>query len=300
MSDAIAVVTGANAGLGYHTSLKLAQRGYTVVMACRSAERAQKARDELLAQCPQGRFEVLPLDLSEPASVSEFFPAFREQFGSLDLLVNNAGIVGVPLTRNSAGHELHLATNYLGQFALTGMLLPLFPQDHPTRIVSVSSLAHRLGKVPLDDIDWHGGEYKPMAAYARSKLAMQSFIQELARRLEASGSNTISVSAHPGFAATEIANKTGMTKPKGPVRKWFQDRMQSRVPTPDEASEPTMLAALGDDVKNGEYFGPGGFLEISGKPARAKINKRALDVDFGKQLWTLTEEMTGVQFLSDI
>ncbi len=299
MQYRIAVVTGANAGLGYQTSLKLARRGMTVVMACRSAERAEKARAELLAELPKAELAVLPLDLSSLESVAGFCEAFKQQFGTLDLLVNNAGIVGVPMTRNAEGHELHLATNYLGPFALTGKLLPMMREGVPTRVVNVGSLAHRIGKLPLDDLDWHGDtKYKPMAAYARSKLATQSFNQELGRRLAASGSLTISAGAHPGFAATEIANKTGYTKPKGPIRQWFQDRMQSRVPTAEQASEPTMLAACGESVQNGDYYGPSGFLEISGPPGRAKINKLALDVPTGKALWTLSEEMTGVYFLS--
>ncbi len=298
----LAVVTGANAGLGYHTTLKLARKGYAVVMGCRSMERAEAARQELLAAVPEALLEIIPLDLSDPDSVPAFVEAFRERHSGLDLLVNNAGIVGVPLTRNSAGFELHLATNYLGPFALTGLMLPLFDARQPGRIVNVSSLAHRMGKLPLDDLNWEGAkpEYDPMKAYARSKIATQSFNQELARRLAASGSQVISVGAHPGFAATEITRKTGYGEPTSAFKKWFQGKMEKLVPTPDQASEPTMLAACGESVKNGDYYGPGGFMEIGGAPAPAKMNKLARDVETGKRLWSLTEEMTGVRFLSEL
>lgn len=299
----LAVVTGANAGLGYETTLKLARQGWAVVMGCRSMERAEAARQKLLAEVPDASLEILPLDLSDPESVPVFAESFREAHPRLDLLVNNAGIVGVPLTRNSAGYELHLATNYLGPFALTGLLLPSFEPGRAARIVNVGSLAHRIGKLPLDDLNWEGEkpEYDPMKAYARSKLAWQSFTQELARRLDASGTGTIAVGAHPGFAATEITAKTGYgnSTSENPLRKWFKGKMESRVPSPEQASEPIMLAALGEAVRNGDYYGPGGFLEISGKPAPAKIKKLARDLETGKRLWTLTEEMTGVRFLPD-
>ncbi|MFV8816746.1 SDR family NAD(P)-dependent oxidoreductase [Haliea sp. E17] len=298
----IAVVTGANAGLGYHTTLKLARKGYTVVMGCRSLERAEAAREQLLAEVPGAVLDIIPLDLSDPASITAFVETFGQRYTHLDLLVNNAGIVGVPLTFNSADHELHFATNYLGPFALTGLLLPFFDAAKPGRIVNVGSLAHRLGKLPLDDLNWKGEkpEYDPMKAYARSKIATQSFNQELARRLAASGSKVISVGAHPGFAATEITRKTGYGTPTSGFKKWFQGKMERLVPTPDQASEPTMLAACGDAVANGDYYGPGGFLEIGGKPAPAKVNKLAKDLETGKRLWALTEDMTGVRFLSDL
>ncbi len=295
----IAIVTGANAGLGYQTTLKLARAGYTVVMACRSLDKAEAARAEIESQVPGARLDLLPLDLSQLASVRAFVEAFAERYGRLDLLVNNAGIVGVPLTYNDDGYELHLATNYLGPFALTGLLLPFFDAGQPGRIVNVGSLAHRLGKLPLEDINWKGEvpAYDPMKAYARSKLASQSYNQELARRLAASGSKVIAVGAHPGFAATEITRKTGYKEPSNAFSKWFQGRMEGIVPKPEQASEPTMLAALGESVANGDYYGPGGFMEIGGKPAKAKINKKALDADLAQRLWALSEELTGVRYL---
>jgi NAD(P)-dependent dehydrogenase (short-subunit alcohol dehydrogenase family) len=298
VEDSIAVVTGANAGLGNSITLELARRGFVVVMGCRSMEKATTARQQLLAEAPEAKLDIIPLDLSEPDSVAAFSDAFASRFGRLNLLINNAGIVGVPFTRNNAGFELHLATNYLGPFALTGQLLACFEEDRPGRIVNVGSLAHRLGKLPLDDINWQGGDYTPTAAYGRSKLALQCFTQELARRLAAKDSKVIAVGAHPGFAATEIGNKSGYSTPKGPLRRWFQARMKNVVPGPEVACEAILLAAMGEHVQNGDYYGPGGFLEIKGAPAPATVKKLAKDGETGRRLWGLSEEMTGVQFLS--
>ena len=189
MTERVAVITGANTGIGYHTAAQLARRGYTVVMACRSRERADEARARLLAEVPGTQALVIRLDLAEPGSIQAFRREFDDRLGVLDLLINNAGIVGVPLTRNSVGHELQLATNYLGPFALTAALLPSFRPDTPTRIVNVGSLAHRVAALRLDDFNWERRRYEPFRAYARSKLAMLAFTLELSRRLRRRGSD---------------------------------------------------------------------------------------------------------------
>lgn len=301
MQERIAVVTGANAGLGYQTTRALAQKGYRVVMACRNETKAAKAREELLAEAPAAAIEVLRLDQSEPDSIRGFVDGFARRHGQLDLLVNNAGIVGLPLSRNSVGHELQMATNYLGVFALTGLLLPLFRGDAPGRIVNVGSLAHRQGKMDLDDLNWETGEYKPMGAYGRSKLAVMAWTLELDARLRAAGSPVMALSAHPGFAATEIGtnNPNPMINPQNPVGKWFQNQVRRFIPTAEEAARPTLHAACSETVHGGEYYGPGGFMEIGGAPAPAKINPKAKDAAMRERLWSLSEELTGVRYLSD-
>jgi NAD(P)-dependent dehydrogenase (short-subunit alcohol dehydrogenase family) len=299
VSNAVAVITGANAGLGHQTALELARAGTTVVMACRSIERARQAQSDLLARVPAAETTILPLEVSEPESIREFGRRFAEQCGRLDILINNAGVVAVPLSRNSAGHELHLATNYLGAFALTGTLLPLFRKDAGARIVNVGSLAHRLGKLDLEDLNWEKTPYNEWKAYARSKVAMLSFTMELDRRLRRSGSKLMALAAHPGFAATEVSKNSAALTPGNAFSKWVIEKIAVRVPTPAEASGPITHAACDAGVSGGDYYGPSGFLEIRGTPGRARVNPVARDADVGRRLWALSESMTGVHYLSD-
>ena len=299
-SNKVAVVTGANAGLGFQTAIKLARLGMTVVMACRSMDKAKKAQSELLAEVPDANAIVLPLDVSEPNSIREFVRLFAEQVGRLDLLVNNAGIVGIPLARNSVGQEMQLATNYLGTFALTGLLLPYFREGSPGRIVNVGSLANRFGKLNLDDMNWEKTPYNEWQGYARSKVATLSFTTELNRRLRASGSHIIALGAHPGFAATDILRHTEAAKKKSAFSKWKEKQQRKLIPTPAKASESIVHAAVAEDVQGGDYYGPRGFFEIAGKTGKARVNPIAKNPDIGKRLWTLSEAMTGVKFLSEL
>jgi NAD(P)-dependent dehydrogenase (short-subunit alcohol dehydrogenase family) len=294
----IAVVTGANAGLGFEIARGLAARGMTVVMACRDLKKAEAARDRLLAEQPQASLGVRRLDVSDLESVREFGRGFSGESGGLQLLVNNAGIVDIPLARNRAGHELQLATNYLGPFALIGTLLPHFASGQAARIVNVNSNAHRGGELRLDDFNWERGRYRGMAAYARSKLALMTFTLELDRRLRASGSPIIALSAHPGWAATGIADHKPMANPSNPVGKWLIGQVKKIVPTAAQAARPSLHAACADGVRGGEYYGPGGFGEIAGETAPARINPKACEVESAGRLWRLSEDMTGVRYLS--
>ncbi len=297
-SNKVAVVTGANAGLGYQVALQLARSGVTVVMACRSMERASQAQSQLLAELPDASTQVMCLDLSEPESIRSFVGQFSERVGHLDLLINNAGIVGIPMTRNSIGHELQLETNYLGPFALTGLLLPFFRNSVPGRVVNVGSLAHRFAKFDLDDINWEAGGYGPMRAYARSKLALMSFTIELNRRLGDAGNAVVALGAHPGFASTEIGKGDTVIGPRTPLGRWFNGKMEPRVPTAAQAARPIVFAACDDTVRGGEYYGPGGWLEISGEPGNARVNALARDSELAKSLWTLSESLTGISYLT--
>lgn len=295
MVKKIAVVTGANAGLGFEISKALLQQEYHVVMACRNAVKASAAHSRLLELVPGAEASVLPLDISVLGSVEKFATLFVNQFGELDLLINNAGIVAIPLTRNAAGHELLIATNYLGNFALVGRMLPLFNAVRPCRIVNVGSLAHRFGKLPLDDMNWHKDKYAPMKGYARSKVALLTFTLELNRRLV--GTNIVALAAHPGFAATEITANSPSMQPKGALSRWFQNRVEPLIPKPADAARSIVHAALAEDVRGGDYFGPGGLLEIAGNPAKAKLNPKTKNTGNAKRLWALSEELTGVRYL---
>ena len=298
-NDRVAVVTGANAGLGFRTALELARTGATVVLACRSDDRARRAEDELRALACDARTVRIPLDVSEPDSIRAFARALGERFAHVDVLVNNAGIVAAPLSRNSAGHEMHLATNYLGAFALTGELLPLFRDERDARVVNVGSLGHRLSRLDLDDPSWEHTKYNPWKAYFRSKVAILTFTMEHARRLERSGRRVTALAAHPGFAATEVARNSGSLAPKGAIGRWLNGRIEPFIPTPADASRPIVHAALAADVRGGDYYGPSGLLEIGGPPGRARLNPVVHDAATGRRLWTVSETMTGVRYLSD-
>jgi NAD(P)-dependent dehydrogenase (short-subunit alcohol dehydrogenase family) len=195
---------------------------------------------------------------------------------------------------------MQLATNYLGPFALTGTLLPLFRKDVPARIVNVGSLANRFGKLDLADLNWEKTPYNEWKAYSRSKLAILSFTMELDRRLRQSGSNVIALGAHPGFAATEISKNSAALTPRNPISKWIHGKVGALIPLPAAASRPIVHAALDESVKGGDYYGPSGFFEIHGRTGRARVNPMARDVDVGRRLWTLSESMTGIHYLSDL
>jgi NAD(P)-dependent dehydrogenase (short-subunit alcohol dehydrogenase family) len=296
----VVVITGANAGLGFETALELARGGDRVVMACRNPERAQTAQRDLLARAPTATTTVLPLDVSEPESIRDFVRELSDRCGQLDVLIHNAGIVAVPLSRNSVGHEMQLATNYLGAFALTGLLLPLFRADARARVVNVGSHANRYGRLPLDDPNWERTPYHEFKAYARAKVALLSFTLELERRLRKSGSHVIAVGAHPGIAATDIRRHS----PKLQATSFFGRCVETVgtwiTPSAADACRPIVHAARDEGVRGGDYWGPGGFLEIRGAPGRARVNDVARDTALARRLWSLSESLTGIRYLSDL
>ena len=297
--DKTVVITGANSGIGLHAGMILAGQGARIVMACRSMNKAQDARDEILQAVPNADVVILPLDVSEIDSVKEFVRLFAEQIGELDILINNAGVVMRDLKRNSKGYEMHMATNYLGAFALTGLLLPYFKKSVPTRIVNVGSLAHRFGKVDFDDPNWERTQYSMWKGYARSKIATAGFTQELNHRLALCGSNTIALGAHPGFAATDVGKKNGAAVPRTRFGQWYQDTMEKLVVGKvDDAALHIVFAAVGEGVSGGDYYGPTGLFEIKGKTGKAKLNPLANDLEFCRRLWAMSEELTDVRFLS--
>jgi len=295
------VITGANGGLGFQATLELARMGMCVVMACRSMDKARDAHSELLAEVPDAEAMLIPLDVSEPESIKEFGRQLAAQVGTLDLLINNAGVVLVPLARNSVGHELHLATNHLGAFALTGTLLPLFRENAEARVVNVGSLAHRFAKLDLDDLNWEKATYSEWKAYARSKLAVLTFTMELDRRLRQTGSDVIALGAHPGFANTNAARGSAAFTSRNAFYKWFSDKViEPLIPVAPLAARSIVHAASAECVVGGDYYGPTGLLETRGRTGRARVNPVAKDIDTGRRLWALSEEMTGVRYLSSL
>ena len=298
LANKVALITGANAGLGYQLSLSLARMGAHVVMACRSPQRAEQARRQLVEEVPGAIATTLPLDLGDPDSISGLGVLVGQRVGQLDLLIHNAGVYGVPLSRNGAGHELHFVTNYLGPFALTGVLFPFLRDAPGSRVVFVSSLAHRFGKLRVEPSNEQDAGYRPLAAYGHSKLAMMAHMLELDRRLRARGSQIIALSAHPGFAPTDTAKRHADQNSKSAFGKWLIKKVEARMPSVADAAAPILHAACAEGVHGGDYYGPNGWFEIAGSPAKARINAQALNAALAGQLWSAAEALTGVRYLS--
>ncbi len=296
----VAIVTGANSGIGLETAIVLAQAGAQVVMACRSPDKASAALQELHRRAPQAQAEVMALDLADLGSVSGFAGAFAARHKRLDLLINNAGIMALPYLKTKDGFEMLFGTNHLGHFALTGQLFDQIRETPRARVVTLSSVAHRSGRLPLEDPHWERRAYSRSGAYRQSKLANLLFALELERRLRRANIDTISVAAHPGYAATNIVFG-GVAAPRSPMRSlWNQMASLGNTLLAQPASQgalPTLHAATAPDIKGGDYIGPDGFIEFKGYPTRVKPCALALDEPLAAGLWSKSEEMTGVRFL---
>jgi len=276
------IVTGANSGVGLETARALASAGAHVVLACRSVAKGEAAAADI-----GGEVEVRALDLSSLASVR----AFADGVGEVDVVINNAGIMGMPFTRSADGYELQFATNHLGHFALTLLLLPRVSD----RVVVVSSQAHRTGDLDLTDLDWKRREYKAFAAYGASKLAVLLFLAELSRRLTASGSRLRATGAHPGTTASGITGSTG----KGWVTRiggWGHELVGMPA---SQGALPSLYAAT-MDLPSNSYIGPDRVREMRGWPTGVGRSRAAIDPALARDLWTRSEEMTGIGFPTDL
>ena len=284
----MALVTGANRGLGYEISHALASAGASVVLACRDTANAGRACQQLLLELPQARIEPATLDLASQTSILRFTEAFRARFNRLDLLINNAAAIMVPLQRTADDFEMHIGTNHLGHFALTGLLFDLLAAAPAARIVNSASIAHRLTPgLDLDDPHFRNKPYKEMDAYGKSKLAVLTYTYELDRRLRARGSPIVATAAHPGYAATNLG--------LGNVFMRLSTRLFAQPPA--MGALPALYAATADDVASGDYIGPGGFKELKGHPKRVDSRAEAQDAALGAQLWAWSQRATGVRYL---
>ncbi len=288
-----AIVTGANTGLGYETTLYFVKKGIKVVMACRNIERAKKAKEKIIKLVPEADVDVIIVDLSKFASVKNFADQFRKKYKTIDYLINNAGVMYVPYSKTEDGCEKHMAANYYGHFLLSSLLIDLMPDLPESRIVTLSSIAHKtqMGVINFEDIHFEK-KYNKQAAYSQSKLACLMFSLELQRRLEKSGKKILSLGAHPGVSLTELARYT---------KKWQVAFLKYTfgpfvTHTPYKAALPTVMAAFDPILKGGEYIGPTGFMEMKGNPGKAVISDYAQREDMAKQLWELSEKYTGANF----
>ena len=294
-SGRVAIVTGANSGLGSETALALAAKGAHVVLACRDASRAQAALDAIRSAAPQASVEVLPLDLASLASIRAFAEAFTARHTRLDLLCNNAGVMAIPRRNTADGFEMQLGTNHLGHFALTGLLLPRLLDTPRSRVVNVSSSAHRPGRIHFDDLQLERG-YAKWRAYAQSKLANLLFTFELDRRLRKAGASVISVAAHPGYASTNLQTVGAKMEGSKLAERIFEFGNRLFAQSAAMGALPTLYGATAPGVQGGDYFGPDRFFESRGHPTKVGSSARSKDTADAARLWEISEQLTGVRF----
>jgi NAD(P)-dependent dehydrogenase (short-subunit alcohol dehydrogenase family) len=284
LSGKTAVVTGANSGLGYETSLELARHGAHVVLACRDERRGTEALQRLRTDAPEASAELSLLDLADLTSVRKFADGFAGERSGLDILVDNAGVMALSERRETAdGFEMQFGTNHLGHFALTGLLLPQLQARPGSRVVAVTSWGHKVGKMNFDDLQWEKS-YRKWLAYGRSKLANLLFTFEFDRRARAAGCSVIATVAHPGYADTNLQAGTSF--------QWSNFMAQSAA----DGALPTLYGATAPDAQGGEFYGPSGFLQQHGTPERVKASKKAYDTATARRLWEVSEELTGVTY----
>jgi NAD(P)-dependent dehydrogenase (short-subunit alcohol dehydrogenase family) len=290
-SGRTAVITGANSGLGMISARELARHGAAVVLACRNLEKGRAAQRAIEAAAPQAQVELAELDLGSLASVRAFAERFLAGHEHLDLLLNNAGVMAPPRRETEDGFELQLGTNLLGHFALTAQLMSALEGRTDARVVTLSSNAHKMGRINFDDLQSERG-YRRWSAYGQSKLADLMFSLELDRRLRAAGSTLTSVAAHPGYAATNLQTAAAPTLDRLVMRATNLVMAQNA----EMGALPSLYAATAPGVAGGSYIGPDGIGEFRGHPKVVSPSSAARDQQSAAHLWAVAEQLTGVRF----
>ena len=283
----VVIVTGSSSGLGYETAKVLSHKNATVIVAVRNEVKGNAAVEQIKAENSKADIQVMLVDLANLKSVHSFAQNFKEKFTKLDLLINNAGVMTPPYTKTKDGFELQFGTNHLGHFALTGLLIDMIKKTPNSRIVNVSSMAHKIGKLNFEDLNWVTRRYQKNRSYGDSKLANLYFTKQLQKQLNKQSSGVIVASAHPGGTATELARHS-----------LFYKAMNLLAQDSKMGALPTLYAAVAADVQGNDYYGPGGFQEFKGFPKKVEPANRAKKDDVAEKLWDVSEKMTGVSYLS--
>ena len=291
-SGRVAVVTGANSGIGYVTARELARKGARVVLACRSGVRGSAAADRIVAEVPGAEVEFGRLDLGDLASVREFAAAFP--YERLDLLVNNAGVMALPYGTTVDGFETQFGVNHLGHFALTGLLLPMLLTTSGARVVTVSSEMHALANIDIDDLNSEH-RYRRWIAYSRSKTANLLFTHELARRLAAHGADVVAAAAHPGYAATNLQGVAPRMEGRRLVGRVMEIGNRIFAQSAEAGALSTLYAATAPDVRSDSFTGPS-FMMWRGAPGPSWRASWTLNDGAGERLWSASERLTGVAY----
>ena len=295
LTGKVAVITGANSGLGFEAAQILAAKGAHIVLAVRDVAKGEQAAQEIKGVVPAASLEVLSLDLASLASARRFAEAFPAAYSRLDMLINNAGVMAIPRRVTADGFEMQFGTNHVGHFALTGLLLPLILKTPSSRIVTVSSGAHMFGKINFDDLQSERS-YSKFGVYGQSKLANLLFAYELQRRLEAAGSGAISVAAHPGYASTNLQSVGPQMEGSKLGARTMSAANRILAQSAAMGALPEVYAATSPAVRGGDYIGPDGFMGQKGFPQKVGSNGRSYDQEVAARLWSVSEELTGVGY----
>jgi len=284
-SGRTAIVTGGNSGIGFEAARALALKNASIILAVRNLEKGAIAKAAIIKEYSDAKVSVALLDLSSLKSVNAFAESFTKANEKLDLLINNAGIMIPPYSKTEDGFESQMGTNHLGHFVLTSKLFSLLDKTPDSRIVNLSSGAHKAGNLNFGDLQWEKRKYSAWRAYGDSKIANLYFTFELKRRIGKNESKVKVVAAHPGYTATGLQKSA------------FLKALNFLVAQPGpQGALPTLRAAIDPDTKTGDYYGPSGFGEMRGFPKKVYANKLAHDERIAKKLWQVSEELTGVTF----
>jgi NAD(P)-dependent dehydrogenase (short-subunit alcohol dehydrogenase family) len=290
MNQKIAIITGANIGLGYETAKTLAKEGIKIIMACRNLVKAEVAKDKIIKKVPNAQLEMIHLDLNSLHSVREFADEFKARFDRLDILILNAGILIPPFTKTVDGFESQMGVNYFGHFLLTNLLFEVLNKTPNARVVTLSSPAYKKGKINFENLNSEKG-YSKSTAYEQSKLACLMFSYELQRRIEKSGSGVISVAAHPGLSKTNLGQHTS------PIfMVLFTPLFFILGHSPEKAARSIVMTAIDNKVKGGDFYGPNGYAELKGKPRKLESTASSRNIEIARRLWECSEILTGQKF----
>lgn len=279
----IVIVTGSSSGIGYEAAKVLASKGAEVILAVRNLSKGESALKKIKSFSNEANVFVMELNLASLSSVRKFTENFKLRYSSLDLLINNAGVMIPPYSKTEDGFELQFGTNHLGHFALTGLVMDLLTATPGARIVNVSSAAHKYGNINFEDLNWEKRKYNAWKAYGDSKIANLYFTYELQKRLKKSGSKLLVTAAHPGWTATDLQRNSG-----------FFEFMNIIAQKTEMGALPTLRAAIESNISGGEYFGPADWMEWRGYPRLVQSNKLSRDEAISNKLWEVSERLTGV------
>ncbi len=282
----VIVVTGANKGLGYETTRILNANKADVIMACRSIEKGKRALDKIRSLNRNTHISLMRLDLSDMKSIRSFAEEYIRRFDRLDILINNAGVILTRYSRTKDGLEMQFGTNHIGHFLLTGLLIDRLTSTERSRVVTVSSLSHKWGRLNLDDLNWERRKYSTIRAYGDSKISNLYFAYELNRMLSKKGYSTMSLASHPGWAATSPLSDDFLSR-------WGSKIVAQRV---EKSALTTLYAGLSDEVSGGDFIGPSGLLQIRGYPKKVMSNDISYDENIARCLWEKSEQICDMKW----